>query len=301
VPLRIENAIDMHCHFGPDTIGGRVEGPPMVINGVDTSQITASVTALEAAREAWESGHKAIVLKSHSFCSCQVAASMEEAVPGLRVFGGATTDYGTGGLDPLTVESALQLGARIIWLPTVSSRQDAPRHGKRFGGKPGIPVTGDDGEPTATVREVFDLVRQYDAVLATGHTTKEEHYAVARAFGREGKVLVTHAGEEIAGPHLNAAEAKELADLGATIELTAQCCVSVFNMPPKSHKAMAEIIETIGHERCTLSSDYGWSTMVPKPAPGFKDFLEKLWEIGVPEAHLNRMAAATPARLLSLQ
>jgi hypothetical protein len=72
--LRIEGAIDMHCHFGPDSIG-TPDAHPM-----------HTVTGLEAAREALESGHRAIVLKSHSFASVQLAAEIEQMVPGLRVF-----------------------------------------------------------------------------------------------------------------------------------------------------------------------------------------------------------------------
>jgi hypothetical protein len=124
---------------------------------------------------------------------------------------------------------------------------------------------------------------------------------VVKAFAREGKVLVTHAGEALGGPGLSAAQAKELADLGATIELTAECCVQVFNRPPKSARTMLAMIGTIGHERCTLSSDYGWSNVVPRPVPGLKEFLERLWDEGLPEAELARMVSINPAALLSLE
>jgi hypothetical protein len=171
---------------------------------------------------------------------------------------------------------------------------------ERFGGKPGIPVIDEAGEPTDTVREIAALVRQYDAVLATGHTSLEEHHSVVRAFAGDTKVLVTHAGEALAGPVLTADQARELADLGATIELTAECCVAVFDRKPKSPRQMADMIQTIGHERCTLSSDYGWSRVVPKPVEGLQDFLEKLWGVGVTEAQLTRMVSQNPSRLLCL-
>jgi len=74
--LRIENAIDMHRHFGPDSIGGA--RPPGAHD---------AFSAVEAAREAHASGHKAIVLKSHSFASPQLAANLHQLVPGLQVFG----------------------------------------------------------------------------------------------------------------------------------------------------------------------------------------------------------------------
>ena len=50
--LKIENAIDMHCHFGPDTFG------------IANAHPMHSVTGLQAAQEAAASGHRAIVPKS---------------------------------------------------------------------------------------------------------------------------------------------------------------------------------------------------------------------------------------------
>ncbi|MBV9996675.1 MAG: hypothetical protein JO127_15835 [Caulobacteraceae bacterium] len=290
--LRIEGVIDMHCHYGPDLVNVSA-GPG---HG-------AHVTALDAAREARDSGHRAIVLKSHSLPSPTLAHAIEEATPGLRVFGGACTDYPSGGLNPDMVEACLKLGGKIIWLPTLHSHQDylngmAERTGIKG---EGLTVTDEDGEPSEVVREIFALVRENDAVLATGHVTAAEHFAVAKAFAREGKVLVTHAGEHLAGPKLTAQQCRELADLGAVIELTALSCQAVFGTQGKSPEEMVKMMGHVGCERCALATDYGWSaTDIPHPAPGFRDFMETLWSLGVSEADLTTMAARNPARLLGL-
>jgi hypothetical protein len=110
--LRIAEIIDLHCHFGPDAIVGPVRSDDHAVTGID------------AAREALASGHRAIVLKSHSFASPALAAQIAQAEPGLRVFGGICTDYPTGGLNVDAVDIALRMGARIVWLPTVHSHQD---------------------------------------------------------------------------------------------------------------------------------------------------------------------------------
>lgn len=292
--LRIADAIDLHCHFGPDTFCENHDAL--------AEPIEHSVTGLQAAREAHASGYRALVLKSHSFASPAVAHAVQEAVPGLRVFGGVCTDLPSGGLNPKAVEAALRLGARIVWLPTVHSHQDYLNgNGHRFGIEgEGLRVVGDDGRPTATLEDIVALVRQFDAVLATGHVTAAEHYAVVKAFARTGPVLVTHAGEALSGPHLTPSQCVELADLGGIIELTALACDSVWGCPAKSPREVGEMIAAIGHERCTLSSDYGWSTMVPRPAPGLRNFLESLWRDGVSERELTTMVATTPARLLRL-
>ena len=288
--LRIADAIDMHCHFGPDEVG--TQGPPG----------TPSVSALQAAQEARDSGHRAIVLKSHSFASPALAANIEEAVPGLRVFGGICTDQPTGGLNVHAVELALRMGAKIVWLPTVHSHQDwLSGKGQALGtvGE-GLRTTTAAGTPCEEVRAIAELVKGFGAILATGHIGAEEHYAVARAFARECPVLVTHAGEALAGPALTPGQCRELAELGAIIELTALTCDTVLGHQGKDPKDMAALIRAIGPERCTLATDYGWSQEIPHPAPGLQDFLERLWDHGIGEPELTRMVSANPARLLDL-
>jgi len=300
MPLRIENAIDMHCHFGPD-ITGRKRGlpPPHIVDretiGFD---LRASVSGVSAAREAYESGHRAIVLKSHSFCSAQLAENLGDGLPGFTVFGGTCTDHVSGGLRVATVESALLLGARVVWLPTFDSCVDHVRNGTN--GTTPIAVVDETGSLLPEVHEIALLCREFGAVLATGHTTAAEHHVIAKTLAQQCDILVTHAGETLAGPCLSPAQARELAELGATIELTAACCNEAVHQPPKSARAMADMIAQIGHENCTLSSDYGWSRDIPRPAPGLREFLERLWDVGVTEAMLTRMVADNPARLLRL-
>ena len=292
--LRIENAIDMHCHFGPETFGR---------NSAEEFPGSAhAVTALQAATEALESGHKALVLKSLSLASPTLAFALQEMIPGLKIFGGVCTDNTTGGLNLDAVYASLVLGAKIVWLPTIHSHQDYLNgKGEIFGTQgEGLKVVDEDGSVSQVTRDIFAMVRDHDAILATGHVTAAEHYAVVKEFAREGKVLVTHAGEELAGPKLTNDQCRELADLGATIELTALSCDHVHDCKGKSHKEMAQMIEHIGHERCTLSSDYGWGKEVPNPAPGLHDFLERLWKVGVSESQLQRMASTNPAGLLGI-
>ena len=65
-------------------------------------------------------------------------------------------------------------------------------------------------------------------------------------------------GEHMAGPALTPEQCRELADLGATIELTALTCDQVV-VRGKSVPEMVAMIRTIGVDRCTVSSDYGWT------------------------------------------
>src|ERR1019366_4463303 len=107
--IELHGAIDMHCHYGPDFLR-------------PGKTIRHSVTALEAAREAREAGFAAIVLKSHDFGNAGLCLTVEEAVEGIRVLGGVALDQTVGGLNPIAVEQTLLLGGKMVWLPTVSSR-----------------------------------------------------------------------------------------------------------------------------------------------------------------------------------
>src|SRR4029078_1491376 len=110
-----------------------------------------------------------------------------------------------------------------VWLPTLTSRQDFENGIAAMLGipGPGLVVIDDDGALLPETLEVLALVREHDAVLATGHVRAIEHYTVVREFARTGKVLLTHATEDLAGPKLDAAQCRELADLGAWVELCA--------------------------------------------------------------------------------
>src|SRR3954471_10277724 len=208
--LQIENAIDLHCHFRPDHLGGNA-----IENGVDCRTGTSPI---ESAKRAIETGQAGAVLKSHSFASTALVSALNELFPELKLFAGICTDYITGGLNIDAVDAALKMGAKIVWLPTLHSTNDI--NGGNITGHPGpgVAVIDDAGKPVDAVYQIVELVQEHDAILATGHTSAEEHYGATRGFGDPTKILVAHAGEPAAGPKLTAAQCVELADLGATIE-----------------------------------------------------------------------------------
>ena len=279
--IDLTGAADLHCHFGPDAHRER------------------SVDALDAARDAAAAGHAAVVLKSHDYPTAALAAVVDRVVDGVRVFGGICCDREVGGVNPAAVETALRIGAKIVWLPTLTSRQDQLNGiGEQLGiPGPGLSVVDDDGSLSTDTHAVLDLVAAHDAILATGHVTWPEPLEVAKAFGRRGKVLVTHAMEELAGPNLTVEQCTELADLGATIELCALTCLGT--LATRSPGEIARATRTFGAERCTLATDYGQKANV-RPAPGFQDFADALLAEGLDERAIRRMACDNPCALLGL-
>jgi hypothetical protein len=279
----LDGAIDLHCHYGPESVIG----------------VPHAVDALEAATDAAALGFGAIVLKSHDFPSNAVAHIVGERVDNLRVYGSVCCDFCIGGLNPDAVETALRDGAAVVWFPTISSQQDVENGVAEMLHIPGsgIRLFDDDANLRPEVEEILALVAQYDAIAATGHTSTAEHFALARNFATRGRLVVTHAMNPGAGPNLSMAECVELADLGAMIELSAATCMHSHG---PSVADVVTAIGAIGPERVVLSTDYGWSNELPRPAAGLRSYVDALWDEGASEAELRRMVCENPAHLLQL-
>jgi hypothetical protein len=256
------------------------------------------VTALEAAAQARDAGHAGVLLKSHTEPTAQLARIVAEAVTGIDVYGGVCCDHEIGGLNPAAVETALSLGGRIVWLPTLSSRQDVVNGVAEQLGipGPGLTVVDDDGELLPATHEIAALCHEHDAVLATGHISAPEHVAVARAFGARQRVLVTHAMEDLVGPKLSVAELVEIADLGAWIELCALTCVGALASRPVADLAGAA--DRVGPARCTLASDYGQAVNAA-PVEGLQQFADRMSAEGLTADAIRTMVVANPATLVS--
>ena len=279
----LTGAADLHCHFGPDPHRER------------------SVDAFEAAGEAAAAHHRAIVLKSHDSPTASLAWAVQREVgDAISVFGGICCDREVGGMNPAAVEVALGLGARVVWLPTLSSRQDFDNGIAAQLGipGPGLVVTDADDQLLPETHEVLALVKQHDAILATGHVSAAEHYAVVREFARAGKVVVTHATEDLAGPNLSAAQCRELAELGAWIELCAMTCIG--GLATRTVGQMVETVRAVGVERVTLGTDFG-QKINPHPAAGLQTYADALYAEGLTETEIRRMACNNPCDLLGVQ
>jgi hypothetical protein len=279
----LDGAIDLHCHFGPESVIGTPH----------------AVDALEAATDAAALGFDAIVLKSHDFPSNSVAHLVGQSVGTVRVYGSVCCDFCIGGLNPGAVETALRDGAAIVWLPTISSQQDVDNGVAALLGVPGsgITIIDDDGRLRPEAEEILALVAQYDAIAATGHTSTKEHFALARSFAGRGRLVVTHAMNPGAGPDLSVAECVELAALGAYIELSAATCMQSHG---PSVAEVVQAIDAIGPEMVVLSTDYGWNIELPRPSAGLLSYVDALWDAGAKEEQLRRMVCENPAHLLGL-
>jgi hypothetical protein len=275
----VVGAIDLHCHHGPDPHRAR------------------SVDAAEAVAEAEAAGLAAVVLKSHAYPTGPVAMLMQKTVERLRVFGGICCDHEVGGLNPAAVEVALRTGAKIVWMPTFSSVVD--RRKLKLEG-PGIPVVDGQRRLVPGAEEILRLVRQYDAVVATGHIDLPELFAVvdgARVAGV--RVIMTHALETQVGADHTLAHVHELADRGAVIEFTYLTCMPGGFAATHDPRTVARAMMAVGPERVVMSTDFGQAKS-PHPAEGMRMFIDEMLRQDVPVPAVELMARGNAARLLGL-
>lgn len=265
----LRDAIDVHLHTAPDVTERRY-------------------TDLQAARRAQAAGMAGLVLKCHHESTVGRAAAAAEAT-GLAVHGGLVLNARlSGGVDPVAVEAALALGARIVWWPTVTSAAHATYYDRVPTPEP--PVDRD------ALAAICELVAGHGAVLATGHAGRATVWTLVEAASAVGAtVLVTHADFWI--PDLEPAEQAELARAhpGAWFERCAYVCAPEAPDPRPLARVLAGI-EATGVERSILSSDLGQPRL-----PAYPEGLERF--AGAVAAALGEDAARAmlttgPRRLL---
>ena len=276
----ISGAIDLHCHYGPDAHRER------------------SVTAIEAATQARDAGHAGVLLKSHNEPTAQLARVVEEAVDGIDVFGGVCCDHEIGGLNPAAVEVALALGGRVVWLPTLSSRQDVANGVAAQLGipGPGLAVLDDDGELLPEVREI--------ARSLSGARRGARHRAHDGGGAPRGGPGVRSAAEGAGhprdggarGPEPQRRRASSSSPISARRSSCARSRASVRSRPGRSPTSRARP-DQVGVERCTLASDYGQAVNDP-PAEGLQRFADSLAVEG-PADDIRTMVVSNPALLVT--
>src|SRR5262245_50516721 len=192
--------IDMHVHSHPDVFGRNLDD-------IDVAQLAKA------------RGMRGIVLKNHVAETASRAALAMKVVPGIEIFGGVVLNKAVGGVNPDAVEWMHRTyGGRgkVVWLPTF----EADKHVKTFSRPDAVGLmVAPKGQVTQEMEAILKIIARENLVLATGHVHPEEVIAVVRR-GRElgvKNMIVTHALTSV--PGLTMAQAKQVADMGAVIEI----------------------------------------------------------------------------------
>jgi predicted TIM-barrel fold metal-dependent hydrolase len=152
------------------------------------------------------------------------------------------------------------------------------------------------------VLRILEIIKKYDIVLATGHISPAECFAVveeARKLGIE-KIILTHplGSETVLDQSLTLEETIQLTRMGAYAEFT-----FVFHLPTElsyDPAITAGQIRAIGPEKCIISTDLGLFGHNASPVEGFRMFIATLAHQGMSEEEISLMAKTNPAKLLGL-
>jgi hypothetical protein len=288
----LEGAIDTHMHTRPDVF--------------DRHE-----SEFEAARKAEAAGMRGIGIKSHHFETASRAQLVNEEMGAedFDVVGGITLNEWVGGLNPLAVEGAANLGAKIVWMPTITARHHVENWGylphleeqraeSDDGGPAGITVLTDDGGLNEEALNILDTVADNDLVLALSHLSPEEAFTIVREGKERGieKFMLTH-------PHAafldySHDQMREMADLGVTLEIH-YAFTTELTGPAASIEDFVETVEAVGPEHIVMATD-GGATENPTAMEMFEAFVAEMLDAGVPANNIEMMIKTNPRKLLDL-
>jgi len=281
-PVSLEGVIDMHTHSAPDS------GP-------------RSIGSLQIARIARDAGMRALLLKNHYTPTAGLAFVVERAVPGIRIFGGVALNSSMGINASAVEHMASTTGGhgKVVWMPTFDSEHyhHVDRPNPNF-----VPVSK-DGELLPDVLAVLDMIKEYDLVLATGHSAPAESMMLIREARKRGisKILVTHPLPPPVSMSLEMQQ--QAASLGAVLEYAVGNSMASYPAWKASgdekFNAYVEAMRAVGPEHIVLSSDLG-QPMNPIHTDGLIGFIGKLLRAGFTQAEIDTMTKTNPARLLGL-
>ncbi|MFH1003530.1 MAG: DUF6282 family protein [Chloroflexota bacterium] len=283
-------AIDFHVHTGPD---------PFHERRPDAYNLALSARAL---------GMRGIVCKCHHYGTAPLVEVVNGVVPGFSLIGSLVLNESVGGLNPEVVEVAAKAGARVIWMPTYSSTSDFKRKQAgatsypitvgRYAATEPIPLIDHSGKLVPQVMPILEIIKSQDIVLATGHISVPEIYALtAEARRMDIKVTITHPLSTRVGSPLNLEQQREMVKLGAYIEHTFMPCMPISERI--SPAVLVEHVKGVGAEHCLLTTDFG-QVLLPSPPEGFRMMVAMLLRYGLTEAELEKAVKLNPARLLGL-
>lgn len=242
-----------------------------------------------------EAGFDGCLLKGHVEPTVGRAAAAG-AGRRVRVYGGVVLNHAVGGLNVTAVESALALGARAVWMPTLDA-QGHRDHGlprPRLQLEEAIAIPPVDPRREGVVQRLLQLVAAADVMLATGHLSAPEIrwlVAAARDAGVR-RVLVTHATFTV--PNLDLDDLRELVELGAFVEITA---FQLLHQPGCDATMLAAAVRAAGTERVVLSSDAGQPDSPPAPE-ALQLLVDALVSEGIDRKALEAMASDIPRALV---
>ena len=193
------------------------------------------ITDLELAERCVELGLAGFGLTSHYTATAERAAVINAAVGRPLAVGSIVLNHAVGGLNATAVEVAARQGARIVWLPTVSALGEFTKVERADGNVPvwvrferslreagaaprPVPVLDAVGAPLPELLAVLRVVAAHGLVLATGHLSPAEIFAVVDAAVAAGVATIVVTNPEFPSHKLSPSDQVALAGRGALFQ-----------------------------------------------------------------------------------
>ncbi len=289
----LEGAIDLHCHGYPEI----------------SLDVQMRVEDLEAARLAAQAKMRGFVLKSHMWPTVGRVYQLRHQISDINIWPSITLNVSVGGFSPWAAESALKQGAKVIWMPTWSAKNDLDRGGfshfmktslsslKMFCVDNGLTIFSETGEIDQRVTEILALARDYEVPVSTGHLSPVEAISLGREAKRIGlrKLIFGHPDSKSVGGQIE--HIREFAEMGFFIEFTFLGLLPALQRI--SPKEVCRRIKEIGANRSILTTDafFEWA---PPPAEMMRMFIATLLSEGIETDEIEAMVKRNPAVLLNI-
>lgn len=283
-------AVDLHCHSGPAAM-------PRILDHH------------EALMDCANAKFSALVYKDHFYLGTSHAMILEKLFPetNVKLFSGVALNNASGGINPHAVNHAVNIGAKIVWLPTLSAANHIEKlatDGKTFPKTAKkmldpIPLSALDanGKLSDDTKQVLDLIAEGDIILAGGHLPASElHLVFAEAKARGVKKMLVNHPTYIVG--CSDEDIRQMVRLGVYMEHS--ICMFVEGKALKyGPDKLAHLIEVAGVDHTVLCSDLGL-TGSPRPVEGYRAIVQQLLDLQFAEADIRKMISQNAAGLLNL-
>jgi hypothetical protein len=287
----VKDAIDLHVHTAPDVMPRKLDD-------------------LELAQRIIAAGMKGYAAKSHNFCTGERAQIIRKIYPQCNMIGSITLNSSVGGINPMAVEMAARVQTKIVWFPTLDSKNEIEKLNRYPSGKlpywaqlkmqmetegivsPSICILT-NGKLKEEVFNILDVIARFNMILATGHLSQKETFALVKAAKdrKVKRIIITHV--DFPSTFYSIEEQKDFIKQGAFVE---HCYIT----PAYGQVAWEVVIEqirAIGPDRIVLTTDLGQATGI-FPDEGMAVFAEKMLANGFSEKDIRKMIVANPASLI---
>ena len=284
-------AVDLHCHSGPAAM-------PRVLDHH------------EAMMDCAAAGFKALLYKDHYYLGVPHAVILEKLFPdtGVRLFSGLALNNANGGINPHAVDHAVSIGAKIIWMPTISAENHIAQlkgQGKTFPKTKRkmldpIPLSAvdDSGSISDATKSCLDIIAEADIILAGGHLPASELHLLFDEARRRGvkKMLVNHPTYVVG---CTDDDIRSLVAAGAYIEHSI-CMFADGKANKFSPNELVRLITVAGVDRTILSSDLGLLDN-PRPVDGFRQIVRMLLDLQFSHSDIRQLVSSNAAGLLNIE